>query len=151
MTLWQRDGIDIDTAPERLDVDAVHDFLAHGSNWAVGIGRDVVARALAGSLTFGLYEGRQQIGLARVITDRATFAYLLDVYVLEPYRGRGLGRWLISTDRAHPDLQGLRRWMLTSRDARDYYRPFGFVDLAHPERLMEIVDLDVYKRGRAPG
>jgi len=82
MTVWRRDGFDIDTAPERLDVDAVHDFLANHSNWAKGIGRDVVARALAGSFAFGLYEGPRQIGLARVVTDRATFAYLVDVYVL---------------------------------------------------------------------
>jgi GNAT superfamily N-acetyltransferase len=149
MTVWQRDGFDIDTAPERLDVDAVHDFLANHSYWAKGIGRDMVARALAGSLAFGLYEGPRQIGLARVVTDRATFAYLVDVYVLEAWRGRGLGRWLVSTVRAHPELQDLRRWMLATRDARDYYRPFGFRDLAHPEWLMEIVDREAYRRGRA--
>jgi GNAT superfamily N-acetyltransferase len=149
MTVWQRDGFDIDTAHERLDVDAVHDFLTNHSNWAAGIGRDVVARALAGSFVFGLYEGDRQIGGARVVTDRATFAYLVDVYVLDAYRGRGLGRWLVTTILAHPDLQGLRRWMLATRDARDYYRPFGFRDLAHPDWLMEIVDLDIYRRGRS--
>ena len=148
MTVWQRDGFDIDTAPERLDVDAVHDFLSNHSDWAAGIGRDVVARALAGSFAFGLYEGARQIGLARVVTDRATFAYLVDVYVLPPYRGRGLGRWLVSTIRAHPELQRLRRWMLATHDARDYYRPFGFSDLAHPDWLMEIVDRDAYRRLR---
>ena len=151
MTVWHRDGIDIDTAPERLDVDAIHDFLAHRSNWAIGIQRELLVRAIAGSLNFGLYEGPAQIGFARVITDRATFAYLRDVYVLEPCRGRGLGRWLVSTVLAHPDLQGLRRWMLTTRDARDYYRPFGFQDLAHPDWLMEITDFDSYQRGRAAG
>ena len=151
MTVWRRDGFDIDTAPERLDVDAVHDFLANHSDWAKGVGRDVVARALAGSLAFGLYEGSRQIGLARVVTDRATFAYLVDVYVLEAWRGRGLGRWLVSTVRAHPELQGLRRWMLATRDAGDYYRPFGFRDLAHPEWLMEIVDRDVFRRGQPKG
>jgi GNAT superfamily N-acetyltransferase len=151
MTVWRRDGFDIDTAPERLDVDAVHDFLANHSDWAAGIGRDVVARALAGSFAFGLYEGSRQIGLARVVTDRATFAYLIDVYVLEAWRGRGLGRWLVSTVRAHPELQGLRRWMLATRDAGDYYRPFGFRDLAHPEWLMEIVDRDVFHRVQPKG
>ena len=150
MTAWRRDGFEIDTALERLDLVAVHDFLAHHSDWAAGIPRDVVARALAGSLNFGLYDGGRQIGLARVISDRATFAYLLDVFVLEAWRGRGLGRWLIATVRSHPDLQGLRRWMLTTRDAGDYYRPFGFRELAHPEWLMEIVDREAYRR-RAPG
>ena len=151
MTVWRRDGFDIDTAPERLDVDAVHDFLANHSNWAKGIGRDVVARALAGSFAFGLYEGPRQIGLARVVTDRATFAYLVDVYVLEAYRGCGLGRWLVSTILAHLELQGLRRWMLATSDARDYYRRFGFGDLAHPGGLMEMVDREAYRRGRAKG
>jgi len=149
MTVWRRDGFDIDTAPERLDVDAVHDFLANHSNWAKGIGRDVVARALAGSFAFGLYEGPRQIGLARVVTDRATFAYLVDVYVLEACRGRGLGRWLVSTILAHPELQGLRRWMLATRDARDYYRPLGFSDLAHPDWLMEMVGREVYRQAWA--
>src|SRR6266404_693063 len=151
MTVWRRDGFDIDTAPERLDVGAVHDFLTNHSYWAAGISRDVVARALAGSFAFGLYDGPRQIGLARVVTDRATFAYLVDVYVLEAYRGRGLGRWLVSTILAHPELQGFRRWMLTTRDARDYYRPFGFRDLAHPDWLMEMVDREAYRRAPANG
>jgi GNAT superfamily N-acetyltransferase len=151
MTVWQRDGFDIDTAPERLDVDAIHDFLANHSDWAKGIGRDRVIRALAGSLAFGLYEGARQIGLARVITDRAVIAYLLDVYVLEPYRGRGLGHWLVSTVLAHPELQGMRRWILTTRNAGDYYRPFGFRNLDNPDWVMEIVDREAYSRDQPKG
>jgi GNAT superfamily N-acetyltransferase len=148
MTVWRRDGFDIDTAPGRLDVDAVHDFLANHSDWAKGIRRDRVARALAGSLAFGLYEGTRQIGLARVITDRATVAYLIDVYILEPYRGRGLGHWLVSTVLAHPELQGLQRWILTTRNAQNYYRPFGFRNLDNPDWVMEIVDREAYRRGQ---
>lgn len=141
-----RDGFTVSTDPARVDVNAAHAYLAT-SYWAEGIPRDVVERALQGSLCFGLYEGERQIGLARVITDRATFAYLCDVYVLPERRGLGLGRWLMECVMAHPDLQGVRRFSLVTRDAHELYRPFGFTEIEQPERHMAITRPDLYKRG----
>ena len=127
----------ISTDPARLDVDAVHAYLTR-SYWASGVPKDVVAKSLEGSLCFGLYEGSRQVGLARVITDKATFAYLCDVYVLEDYRGLGLGKWLMSVVQSHPDLQRLRRFILITRDAHGLYEQFGFSGLMEPDRYMEI-------------
>jgi len=127
----------ISTDPARLDVVAIHAYLTR-SYWAAGIPKDVVAKSIEGSLCFGLYEGGRQIGLARVITDKATFAYLCDVYVLEGYRGRGLGKWLMSVVQSHPDLQGLRRFVLLTQDAHGLYQQFGFSQLKEPDRYMEI-------------
>ena len=126
-----------------MDRAAVHAFLTR-SYWARGVPREVVDRSIDHSLAFGLFQGSRQIGFARVITDRATFAYLADVYVLDEYRGRGLGKWLISSVLAHPDLQGLRRWSLVTRDAHELYRAFGFRELSNPSRHMEIFRPDVY-------
>jgi len=139
----------ISTDPGLLDVDAVHAFLTR-SYWSEGIPRGVVARALANSMCFGLYheEGtgpRVQAGLARVVTDRATYAYLCDVYVLEGHRGRGLGKRLMRAVLSHPDLQGLRRLGLFTRDAHGLYGAFGFSALSHPERAMERRNPDVYR------
>jgi len=142
---WHKDGFTVTTDPARFDVAAIHDFL-RGSYWAEGIPREVVERAIQGSLCFGLLENGGQVGLARVVTDRATFAYLADVYVLESRRGRGLARWLMDCVVSHPDLQGLRRWSLVTRDAHNLYRKFGFGALARPDRHMEIVDSDIYQR-----
>jgi GNAT superfamily N-acetyltransferase len=127
----------ISTDPARLDIGAIHAYLTR-SYWAAGIPKDVVAKSIEGSLCFGLYEGGRQIGLARVITDKATFAYLCDVYVLEDYRGRGLGKWLMSVVQSHPDLQGLRRFVLVTQDAHGLYEQFGFSQLKEPGRYMEI-------------
>ncbi len=134
----------ITTAAADVDIDAVHAFLAN-SYWARGIPRDLMVRAVAGSLPFSLFHGERQIGFARVITDRATYAYLADVYVLEEYRGQGLGSWLIEVVVAHPDLQGLRRLALVTRDAHSLYRKFGFTELAAPEQHMEIARPGVYR------
>ena len=133
----------ISTDPARLDGDAIHAFLTT-AYWSEGIGRDLVAHALDGSLCFGLYLGTTQIGLARVVTDRATFAYLCDVYVLPSHRGRGLGEWLIETVMSHPDLQGLRRFSLVTKDAQELYRKFGFAEIAADGRHMEIARAGVY-------
>lgn len=146
-TEWRREGFTVSTDPARLDRAAIRDFLA-GSYWAAEIPQEVVDRSVAGSLAFGLFDGDRQIGFARVITDRATFAYIADVYVLEAYRGRGLGVWMMEIVRAHPELAGLRRWMLVTRDAHALYRKSGFSDLAHPDRVMEIVYPDLYRRSR---
>jgi GNAT superfamily N-acetyltransferase len=144
-TDWTRDGFTISTDPARIDLDVVHGFLA-ASYWAAGIPREVVRRSLEHSLCFGLYHDGRQIGFARVITDRATFAYLGDVFVLEAFRGQGLARWLLEVVQAHPDLQGLRRWVLLTRDAHALYRQAGWTSLAAPDRYMERWFKDAYRR-----
>lgn len=133
----KRDQFTISTDSTRLDVDAICDFLAR-AYWAKGRPRERTERALANSLVFGLYDGEKQIGLARVVTDYAIFAYLCDVFIHEDYRARGLGKWLIETVMSHPDLQGLRRWTLATRDAHGLYKQFGWDALGSPEKWMEI-------------
>lgn len=131
--------------PALLDVAAIHAFLAR-SYWAEGIPRETVARAVAHSLCFGIYAAdRQQVGLVRVISDYATFAYLCDVYVLEPHRGRGLAKAALRLVVSHPRLQGLRRMQLVTQDAHDLYAQFGFVPLGKPELHMEKRTPDVYR------
>jgi GNAT superfamily N-acetyltransferase len=126
-----------------MDLDAIHAYLSV-SYWSPGIPRDVVARAIGGSLCFGLFDPERQVGFARVVTDRATFAYLCDVYILEGHRGRGLAAWLMEAVIAHPHLQGLRRFVLATRDAHRLYEKFGFVPLARPEIFMEINRPGIY-------
>lgn len=145
MAEWHHHEFSVRDEPERLDVAVIHAYLRR-SYWAENIPLDVVERAIRGALCFGLYHDREQIGFARVITDRATFAYLADVFVLESWRGRGLSKFLMRCIRTHPDLQGLRRWMLATADAHGLYQQFGFSGLRQPERLMEIVDREVYRR-----
>ena len=140
----------ISTDPARLDLDAVHAFLDR-SYWAAGIPAEVVRRAAAHSLCFGLYHGTEQIGFARVITDRATFAYLADVYVLEAHRGQGLAEWLMEVILAHPALQGLRRFLLVTRDAHGLYARFGFEVPADASGIMQIHRPAVYRDGRCDG
>lgn len=137
--------------PARLDLDVIHGFLVR-SYWAQDIPRETVARAISGSLPFGVFaQAGDQVGFARVVTDCATFAYLADVFVREPYRGRGLSRWLMQVISAHPKLQGLRRWMLVTRDAQRLYAGSGFTPLSKPERVMERVDPEIYVRARGAG
>jgi GNAT superfamily N-acetyltransferase len=150
MTFFERRQNDysITTDPARLDVEAVHAYLAR-SYWATGIPRATVARSIQGSLCFGLYTAAPsatpaQVGFARVISDRATFAYLCDVYVLEEHRGRGLGKWLIQAVVDHPELAGVRRFLLGTRDAHGLYAPFGFTPLARPHTFMEIARPCIY-------
>jgi GNAT superfamily N-acetyltransferase len=141
---WRRDDYLISTDNTLLDLPTIHGFLT-ASYWAAGIPLDIVRRSIEHSLAFGLYHRDRQIGFARVITDRATFAYLADVFVLETYRGQGLGHWLVVTILAHPELQGLRRWTLATRDAHALYRSAGFTPLQAPERWMERHFPDVYR------
>ena len=136
----------ISTDPARLDRAVIHEFL-RGSYWAPGIPREIVDRSIDNALCFGVYEGETQVGFARVITDRATFAYIADVFVLESHRGRGLAVWLMEAIRGHPDLQGLRRWILMTRDAHGLYEKFGFRTMENTGRCMEILDREVYTRG----
>src|SRR5277367_1913249 len=120
---------EIDTDKDRLDIGLIHDFLGRCSHWARGIPRDVLERAIANSLCFGLYCDGQQIGFARVVTDEATFAYLADVFVTAGERNAGLGQFLVETILAHEPLQGLRRWLLVTSKAAPLYRRCGFTDL----------------------
>ncbi len=138
-------GITVDTDKSRLQLDVIHGFLAE-SYWAKGIPLEVLRRAIANSLCFGVYDGERQVGFARVVTDCATFAYLADVFVLESHRGRGLAVRLMEAVTAHPQLHGLRRWVLVTRDAHGLYAKYGFTPLAAPERFMELHDPDVYAR-----
>ena len=128
---------EISTDPSRLQLDPIHAYLTR-SYWSPGIPKDVVARAIANSMCFGIYLGDVQVGFARVVTDKSSFAYLADVYVLEEHRGQGLSKRLVETIQAHPDLQGLRRFLLATRDAHGLYAQFGFKPLAAPERVMEL-------------
>jgi len=143
---WERDGYVLSTDPARLDRDAIYGYLVT-SYWAERIPRQVFERSVDHALCFGLHAPDGSLaGFARVISDRATVAYLGDVFVLEPHRGRGLSKWMMDCITGHPDLQGLRRWILLTRDAHGLYRQFGFTELAKPDRWMERWDPDVYQR-----
>jgi GNAT superfamily N-acetyltransferase len=142
---WARDTFSVTCDPAKLDRDLIERSLA-SSYWAMGIPAATIARSIDGSLCFALLDGDRQIGFARVMSDRATFAYLADVFVVPEYRGQGLGKWLVECILSHPDLQGLRRWMLATRDAHGLYERFGFTPLKRPETFMEKHDPDVYRR-----
>jgi GNAT superfamily N-acetyltransferase len=131
--------------PSAVDLDVVHQFLTT-SYWSPGIPKDTVARGIAHSLPFSVFLGDRQVGFARAVTDRATFAYLADVFIVEDQRGKGLGVWLVETVLSHPELSGLRRWLLATRDAHALYRKFGFTDIGDVSRLMTRHDPDVYLR-----
>ena len=123
---WHRDDYTISTDPARLDFDAIHRYLSGEAYWSLGIPRETMERSFAGSICFGLYRGAEQAGFARVVTDRAVFAYMGDVFVLEAHRGKGLGTWLVETLLTHHDLQGLRTFLLGTHDAHTLYERFGF-------------------------
>lgn len=138
---------DISTDPSRLDLDAIHAFLSQ-TYWSPGIPRAVLDRAIANSICIGAFDGSAQVGFVRVVSDRATFAYLADVYVLEAHRGKGLSKRMVEHALGHPDLQGLRRLLLATRDAHGLYAKFGFKPLAAPDRMMEIHRPDAYSAPR---
>lgn len=136
----------ISTDRDRLDLDVIHGFLTE-CYWAKGIPREAVARSIENSLCFGVYAKSKQVGFARVISDFATYAYIGDVFILDEYRGRGLGKWLMECIMRHPRLQGLRRWSLVTRDAHQLYARFGFTPLKTPDRYMELHNPNVYESG----
>ena len=125
----------ISTDKNKINIEYVHDFLSH-SYWSPGVPMETVTKAMNGSLCFGVYDNDKQIGYARMVTDTATFAYLADVFIDENYRGKGLGKWLVKTILAHPELQGLRRIMLATKDAHALYEQVGFTAINNPERYM---------------
>jgi GNAT superfamily N-acetyltransferase len=133
---WRRGKYFICTDEARLDLDLIHRFLSEEAYWSPGVEREVVERSIANSICFGLYGPAGQVGFARVVTDRAAFAYLADVFVLLEYRGRGLGKWLVETVLSHPDLQGLRRFFLGTADAHSLYERYGFRPI-DATRMME--------------
>ena len=142
---WEWGEFTITDRHEDLEIEIVHSFLCE-SYWAKGIPRSVVEKAVNNSFCFGLYHNSKQIGFGRTITDHATFAYLADVFVVPAYRGKGLGKWLVSCILIHPELQGLRRWLLATLNAHGLYEQNGFVALKNHDRFMEINDPDIYRR-----
>lgn len=140
----KRGEYEIDTDKRRLDLAGIHRFLSTESYWAKNRTLEQTLTAIENSLCFGVYRGREQVGFARVVTDKATFAYLGDVYILDGHRGRGLSKWLMQVIIEQPDTQGLRRWLLATRDAHGLYKQHGFDDLRFPERWMERTSPDAY-------
>lgn len=140
------DGFEVSTDPARLDVGLVHRFLSEQSSWARGMPRALLEKAIANSLCFGGYLDGHQVAFARIITDRATFANMVDVFVLPAQRGKGYSKRLLESVLAHPDLQGLRRFTLATSDAHGLYAQFGFTPPSRPATLMERYYPDVYQR-----
>ena len=140
---WHRDNYTISTDPVRLQLPVIHGYLST-SYWAAGISLEVVERSIRHSLCYGVYCGEDQVGFARVITDYATFGYLADVFVLEAHRGKGLAHWMMACILGTPELQGLRRWLLVTRNAHRIYADVGFAPLAKPDRYMEMMRKEPY-------
>lgn len=141
---WTKDDYTITTDKDRIDIPYVHGILSH-MYWSEGIPLEVVERSIEGSLCFAVFHKEQQVGFARVITDEATFGYLADVFMDEAHRGRGLSKWLMECIMGYPSLQGLRRFMLATRDAHSLYSQFGFGPITHVDRWMQIHKPDIYK------
>lgn len=142
---WTRDTLSVTTDRTEVDLSLVSEFLG-SCYWAAGIPPATVRKSIENSMCFLVRDGERQVGFARVITDRATFAYIGDVFVVEDCRGRGLSKWLMECITSHPELQGLRRWILATRDAHGLYEQFGFTPLKDPTRFMERHDPEVYSR-----
>jgi len=138
----------ISTDKNELDLAMIHDFLSTGSYWAKDIPADTVRKAIDHSLCFGGYVDHTQVAFARVISDFATFANLVDVFVLPAHRGHGYSKQIVQAVMAHPDLQGLRRFMLATSDAHALYARHGFASPLRPEALMEIYKPDIYRASR---
>jgi GNAT superfamily N-acetyltransferase len=141
---FYKDGFCISTENARLDLKAIHHFLSTQAYWSLNIPYYRVEEAVSHSLNFGLYHKEQQIGFARVVSDFSCIAYLGDVYVLPEFRGRGLSKWLMKTIMEYPELQGMRRWILSTVDAHGLYKQSGWMPVAYPERWMEVHNRDVY-------
>ena len=140
-----QDDYVISTDKSKLDLSLIHSFLSTQAYWSLNIPFAIVKRSVENSLCFGVYQGDRQVGFARIITDYATIAYLGDVFILPEHRGKGLSKRLVGEIMTHPDLQGLRRWMLLTSDAHGLYRQYGWTSIANPDRYMEIAKPDIYK------
>jgi N-acetylglutamate synthase-like GNAT family acetyltransferase len=138
------DGFVFSDDPQLVDVNTVHRFLSEESYWAKGISLEIVKRSIANSLCFGIYKANKQVGFARWITDKATFAHLCDVFIIPDFRGKGLSKKLMVLMLFHPDLQGLRAYQLSTLDAHGLYEQFGFKMVADPSLKMEISIKDIY-------
>jgi len=136
---YKHNQFTISNDPSRLDMDAICDFLSR-AYWADKRLRSDIERSVENSINFGIYEGDRQIGFARVLSDKAVFAYIMDVFIHEDYRGKGLGKWLMECIMAHPELQRIRRWMLATNDAHELYRQFGFTEIDNPGLWMHKFD-----------
>lgn len=141
-------GYEISTDPRRIDVEMVFRFLSEESYWSRGIPRTVVENAVANSLCFGVYRRDEQVGFARIVTDKATFALVADVFILKPHRGLGLSKWLMSEVMRHPELATLRRLLLLTSDAHSLYAQFGFTEIGNSWRFMEVLRPDIYNAAR---
>lgn len=134
----------ISTDKSKLNIAIIHNYLSKESYWAKNIPLRIVKKSIKGSCCFGVYHKKDQVGFARVVTDHATFGYIADVFILDKYRGKGLSKWLMTVIMDHPGLQGLRRWMLATRDAHGLYAQFGFLPLDKPERIMGLRPFEEY-------
>lgn len=143
------DGYLFSTDKEKLQFEVIHNYLSNDSYWAKGISPDILKRSIENSECFGIFKDGEQVGFARVVTDKATFGYLGDVFVLKPYRGKGLSKRMMEFILKHPELQGFRRWMLLTRDAQELYSKFGFIKFHAPDRCMELWFPDVYQKESA--
>lgn len=140
-----KDNFSISTDKSKLNCKAIHHFLSQ-TYWSEKIPIEIVQKSIEGSMCFGVYDNNKQVGFARMVTDNATFAYLADVFIVEEYRGKGLSKWLMEFILSHPELQGLRRILLATRDAHSLYEKFGFTPLNNPDRFMHIHNPDIYKK-----
>ncbi|HQF29161.1 MAG TPA: GNAT family N-acetyltransferase [Bacteroidia bacterium] len=136
----------ITSDPDKFDYDAIFNFLSVQSHWSKGISMDLIKKSIANSTTFAVFHHQRQVGMARIITDYATIVYLGDVFIDPEYRGKGLSKWLMEVITSIPELQGMRRWFLTTKDAHSLYEKTGFKAPLYPERFMEIFNPDVYKK-----
>ena len=135
---FAKKGFAISTDKDLLDLEMIYNYLGKESYWSKGIAVERVHTSIANSMCFGVYADGKQVGFARVVTDKAIFAYLCDVFVLDSHKGLGLSKWLLQTIRNHPELQGLKRWMLATADAHGLYKQFGFGPLTKPDNWMDI-------------
>lgn len=136
---WRRDGFVLSTDRARIDVDRVQRFLAEESYWAQGISRELISRSIEGAISVGIYRETEQVGFARIVTDCARLAYLMDVFIDRNYRGQGLGAWLATAVRTHPDLVTVSRWLLATKDAHAVYERAGWSAVRHPDWMMEVL------------
>ncbi|HFA47650.1 MAG TPA: N-acetyltransferase [Bacteroidetes bacterium] len=148
MSTYIKGAFEISTDKGRLQLNVIHKYLSEEAYWCKNIPLETVAKSIEHSCCFGLYHKEEQIGFARVITDYATYSYLADVFILQIYRGRGLSKWLVQTIMEHPALQGMRKWVLGTRDAHGLYAKYaGFTPLKEPGKFMELHFPDIYKPG----